>query len=146
MATKTVDHIEEHIREDADPWWTVHWSDGKKNNLMSGQKEIRNALIAGTTYEVAMRQNGKYWDIVTVKPVGANGTKVESNEPSVPPEVWEAKDRSTYMESAYKSASQAFQGRGETKEARHDLIVLARWIYAEIMLAHDDKPLPAVRE
>ena len=70
-------------------------------------------------------------------PYQADGSRVS-------PDVWEAKDRATYMESAYKSASNAC--RGDTKEARHDLIVLARWIYAEIMLAHDDKPLPAVRE
>lgn len=72
-------------------------------------------------------------------PYQADGSKVSQ-------EVWEAKDRATYMESAYKSASQVFQGQGETKEERHNLIVLARWIYAEIMLAHDDKPLPTVRE
>ena len=106
-------------------------------------------IKVGETQDFTFEKKGDYWNIVEWMPTDQAPSGEPAPSPStgqttkadVPAEVWDGKDRATYMESAYKSAARLFEGLGLDKAARLEFLRLARWIYRDIRSARENIPL-----
>ena len=109
-------------------------------NLTVGM-EIDATVSARTNSKNGRNYTNLYLD--SWVPVSAPEPPGASNgHPSVPPEVWEAKDRRIAMESAYSTAARYYAHRpGEPS----DLARLARALYRDIQLAGQGQPFPPLK-